>query len=55
MDFEFRAERLKDGGPVLNWIADRMVQLADWLLAKFSPYAEFYVMEIDLDGDDVGE
>lgn len=58
MDIEFRAERLKDGGPVLNWIADRALMLADWLLVKFSDYAEIYVMEFDLgdlDDEDVGE
>lgn len=55
MDFEFKAERREDGGPVLNWIADRAVQLSEWLLMKFEKYAMFYVMEYTLDEEEDDE
>lgn len=52
MDFEFSGSRLKDGGPVKNWIADRAITFADWLYAKYFDYALFYVMEFEMDEDD---
>ena len=49
MDIEFKAVRHEDGGPILNWIADRAIKLSEWLLMRFEKYALFYVMEFDFD------
>lgn len=55
MDIEFRAERREDGGPVLNWIADRAIRISEWLFLKFEKYATVYVMEYSLDEEDEDE
>jgi len=49
MDFTFSARREKDGGLILNWIADRMIALADWLYLKFGEYAIELVLELQHD------
>jgi hypothetical protein len=52
MDIEFRGVREKDGGLIMNFIADMAIRLADWLYAKFYDRALLYIMQYDLEQDD---
>jgi hypothetical protein len=49
LDFKFRAQREEDGGIILNWIADRMIALADWLYVKFGKYSMELILELKHD------
>lgn len=50
---EFRPVREKDGGLVVNWLADRAQQLGSWLIKVSMGYALFY--EADISEDDLDQ
>ena len=47
---KFTPKREKDGGPVINWLADQAMNLGAWLTRISMNYALVY--EVDLDEDD---
>lgn len=48
---EFRPVREKDGGPVVNWVADRVQNLAGRMIRWSSRYALMY--EADITDEDL--
>jgi hypothetical protein len=34
--------REKDGGPIINWLAERALRLSSWLMEIALPYAVLY-------------
>jgi hypothetical protein len=50
-DWEYKEVREIDRGPILNWFADRLLDFANWLLRKVSPYAKTVVIVIPFDED----
>lgn len=48
-----RPVREKDGGPVVNWLADRLMDLSSLLMKVAMPYALMYeVVSLHEDDDD---
>jgi hypothetical protein len=43
------AYREKDGGPVVNWLAEACSRLALWLFRVTNPYVVTYTIELDED------
>jgi hypothetical protein len=42
---KFTPKREKDGGPVINWLADQAMNLSSWLTRKSMKYALLYEAE----------
>lgn len=49
---EFRPVRKKDGGPVVNWVADRVQSVAGRMIRWSSRYALMY--EADITEEELG-
>ena len=49
---EFKPVRAKDGGPVINWLADRLMGVSSALMKIAMPYALMYEATLDEDSDD---
>jgi hypothetical protein len=45
-DWEFVMTREKDGGPVINWLADKATAVGNWLIRKAHPYAKVWSVTI---------
>ena len=52
-DWEFTSERERDGGPIVNWLADKAMEVSVWLALKAHPYSKVWVVTIPEDKDDV--
>ena len=48
---EFKPVREKDGGPVINWLADRLMSIASLLMKIALPYATMYEATFDEDDE----
>lgn len=44
---EYIPIREKDGGPIINWLADKINYIGCWLVAKSSRYALMYTVDAD--------
>jgi hypothetical protein len=53
-DWEFTSEREQDGGPIINWLADRAMELSGWLARTAHPYAKVWVVTIPDDEETSG-
>lgn len=49
---EFKPVRQKDGGPVINWLADLLMSLSSLLLKIAMPYALMYEATLDEENKD---
>lgn len=48
-DWEFSQVREKDGGPIVNWLADVAMKLSSWLARVAHPYAKVWSVTIPED------
>jgi hypothetical protein len=52
---KFTPKREKDGGPIVNWVADRLNGFGCWLVRITSNYALMYEADITEDENDASE
>ena len=48
---EFKVEHELDKGPIVRWVANRLMDISSWLARTSSPYADMYTAVWD-DYDD---
>ena len=51
MDFELKHD--VDKGPIVRWIANRLMDASSWLARTSSPYADMYTAVWDDEEDDL--
>ena len=49
---EFKVEHELDKGPIVRWVANRLMDISSWLARTSSPYADMYTAVWDDYEDD---